>query len=67
MNVFNAGTPHALLQLLLIELRIVPRPWHRANIDQSLNRVGLEHAQELVDRVGRMANRIDGFRFHVSG
>ena len=49
-----------------VELRIVARPGVSSDVDDALDSVSPEQADELVDRSGRVANREDGRRCRVS-
>ena len=40
--------------VLLIELRVVPRPWSGPHISQRINTMAVEQSEELTDLVGRV-------------
>lgn len=46
-------------QIVAVELRIVPRPRHRANIDDPANVVRAQETHKLFDRTRRMSDGVD--------
>ena len=68
MAVINPGLNKRDRQLITIELRIVARPWHCADVDQVLNGVDLEEPQKSsMDRVEwPMVKKFD-VRIYVPG
>ena len=64
VNVTDVGLRQALLQTILHELRIMAGFGNRADIDQLLDAVGVQQANKLIDRMGRVADRVD--RKHLS-
>ena len=53
-------------QLVSVELRIVPRPRDRAYVDYALDAVRVQKANEVFNCTGRVTDREDNERRHVS-
>jgi hypothetical protein len=53
-------------QIVTIELRVVSRPRDRPNVNDPLDAMRLEKADEVLDRPGRVTDREDDRRPHVT-
>jgi hypothetical protein len=62
----NPSTMEGRRQMASIELRIVSRPRDRAHINDPLDAVRLEQADEVFYRPCRVTDREDDERCHVS-
>ena len=62
----NPSSVERQRQLVSVELRIVPRPRDGAYVDHPLDAVRLQKANEVFNCPGRVTDREDNERCHVS-
>ena len=62
VHVVDVAEGKGLGKDVAVELRVVPRPGHAADVDQLSDAVGVQHVDKLVERAGRVPDREDGER-----
>src|SRR5437763_16591491 len=59
MQILDAGVPEGTLERFAVEMRMAPRAWESAYVDQTFDSRPLEQGEEILEGSCRMSDRVD--------